>query len=156
MRFLLFFAVFLYAGIGNVAKAQSYRTAAGLRVGSEVGFTIQQRLWKTGTVEGILTTNKNRWQMQGLVEYHRRIIGKRINSYIGVGPHYGELHDGGSYAGITPIFGFEITFFGLNFSYDYKPSFNVFHGKQALYHDNGLSVRVIIIKQKNRVLGDLL
>jgi hypothetical protein len=138
----------------EAAQAQTYRTALGLRVGSEFGFTVQQKLWDNGTIEGILTSNKDRWQSQAIVEYHRAIIGRRINSYFGVGPHYGEVKSGGSYAGVTPIFGFEVTMFGLNFSYDYKPSLNVFHGENFLYHDHGLSVRVILLQQKHNRLLD--
>lgn len=153
----ILFCLFLACSLlGHRGWAQTYRTAAGVRFGTEIGLSIQQRLWETGTIEGIVTSNKNRWQAQALVQYHRRVIGRRINSYFGVGPHYGELINGGSYAGITPIFGFEMTFFGLNLSYDYKPSFNVFHGSALLYHDTGLTVRVILLKQKrNGVLRDL-
>jgi hypothetical protein len=128
--------------------AQTYRTAVGLRVGTEIGLTVQQKLWKTGTVEAILTSNKERWQSQALVQYHSRLIGRRINSYVGIGPHYGESNLDGSYAGVTPIVGFEMTLFGLNVSYDYKPSINIFHGSRFIYHDSGLSVRFILIKQR--------
>jgi hypothetical protein len=120
----------------------------GLRVGTEFGLTIQQKVWKTGTIEAILTTNQQRWQTQALVEYHSKIIGRRINMFTGIGPHYGESMEQGSYAGITPIFGFEATLFGFNFTYDYKPSFNIFHGQQHIYHDSGLSIRIVLLKEK--------
>ena len=153
VRCFLCIACFLWAMQSN---AQTYFTAFGLRAGTELGFTLQQKAWKTGTVEAIVTTNRFRWQMQGIVEYHRRFIGRRFNVYMGMGPHYGEIIGGGSYAGITPIVGMEITAFGLNFSYDYKPSFNVFHGQDVIYHDSGLSIRLILIKEKkNKWLKNL-
>jgi hypothetical protein len=143
-----FFFVLLFCGYAFFAGAQTYRTAVGLRVGTEFGLTIQQKIWNTVTAEGILTTNQDRWQSQAIIEYHSKIIGRRINMVTGIGPHYGESTDQGSYAGITPIFGFEATLFGFNFTYDYKPSFNVFHGQQRIYHDSGLSIRVVLLKEK--------
>lgn len=84
-------------------SAQSYVTAAGLRAGTELGLTIQQRVHKTGTIEGIATTNRYRWQVQTLYEYHRRFLGKRFNYYIGIGPHFGDEKGYGNYWGITPV-----------------------------------------------------
>jgi hypothetical protein len=149
-------SLILFLGSTSMMKGQTYFTAFGLRAGTELGFTLQQKIWSTGTLEAIVTTNKTRWQCQGIVQYHKRFIGRRFNTYMGIGPHYGEVMEGSSFAGITPIIGFEVTAFGLNFSYDYKPSFNIFHGEDFLYHDSALSIRMVLIKEKkNRIFSKL-
>jgi len=79
------------------AYGQSYVTALGLRAGTELGVTMQQRLFRTNTLEGIATTNRYRWQVQTLLEHHKRFIGKRFNYYIGIGPHYGNEKGYGNY-----------------------------------------------------------
>lgn len=128
--------------------AQTYRTAAGIRAGTELGLTVQQKFIGTSTIEGILTTNRYRWQAQGLFEYHRRFVGKRFNVYLGVGPHAGNERGYGNYWGITPIAGIEITLLKFTISYDYKPSININGGSTFVFHDSGLSVRMVIIRQK--------
>ncbi len=132
------------------AHSQSYRTALGLRAGTELGLTVQQRLFNQATIEGILTTNRYRWQIQGLAEYHRPFIGKRFNLYLGAGPHWGNELGYGNYWGITPVAGIELTLFKLAISYDYKPSINLDGGSSYVFHDSGLSVRMVLIRQKRK------
>lgn len=154
MKKFLFVCLLVLAAC--VADAQTYFTSAGLRAGTELGITVQQKIWKTGTIESIVTTNRNRWQVQALVEYHRRFIGRRWNVYMGLGPHFGEEKGFGHYYGITPITGVELTISGFTFSYDYKPSFN-FNGTDAfVFHDSGLSVRMVLIKEKRKSLRERL
>lgn len=132
------------------AKAQAYRTALGVRAGTELGLTLQQRVIEKATIEGIVTTNRYRWQAQGLFEYHRPVLGKRVNVYLGAGPHFGNEKGYGDYWGITPVAGVEITLLKFVISYDYKPSFNLGGGSTYLFHDSGISVRMVLIKQKRK------
>lgn len=140
----------------EAASAQTYFTSAGLRAGTELGLTVQQKLWRTGTLEAIATTNRSRWQIQALVEHHRRFLGRRMNYYIGIGPHFGEEKNIGHYYGITPITGVELTFGGLTFSWDYKPSFNIAGTDSFIFHDSGFSVRMVLIKERKRSLKEIL
>jgi hypothetical protein len=147
--FLLSIAFYL-VNINNNLKAQSYITSVGLRAGTEIGITIQQRLIKRNTLELILETNRYRWCTAALFENHNRFIGKRINFYMGAGPHYGEEKGFGKYYGATPIVGVEATIAGLTVSWDYKPSINLYGGSTYIFHDSGLSVRHVIIKQPKK------
>jgi hypothetical protein len=131
-------------------QSQSYRTALGVRAGTELGLTLQQKAFEKTTVEGILTTNRYRWQAQGLFEYHRPVLGKRINVYLGAGPHFGNEKGYGSYWGITPIAGVEITLMKFVISYDYKPSININGGSGYVFHDSGLSVRMVLLRKKRK------
>lgn len=136
--------------LSHEGLSQTYRTAAGLRAGTEIGLTVQQKLIGTSSIEAILTTNRYRWQAQGLFEYHRRVFGKRFNAYIGVGPHFGSERGYGDYWGVTPIAGVEITLLKFVISYDYKPSINLYGGSTYVFHDSGLSIRMVLIRQKKK------
>lgn len=154
-RFL--YSLFLIAISLEQLPAQSYVTAAGLRAGTELGITVQQRMYKTTTLEAIATTNRYRWQVQTLYEYHRKFLGKRFNYYIGIGPHFGNEKGYGNYWGITPITGVEATLAGLCISWDYKPSLNMGGGSSLFFHDSGLSLRYVFIKQpRKRPFRDLI
>jgi hypothetical protein len=141
--------------------AQSYVTAAGVRVGLQrVGFglTLQQRIAKTSTIEAIAQTNNTDWSLATLYEKHQKILfQKRLNIYFGVGGHYGGYHnDAGGYAfyGITGIAGTEVTFGRLNVSLDYKPAINLTRqeGKPFVFHDIGFSARYVMVKQQRKKL----
>lgn len=134
----------------SIVSAQSYRTALGVRAGTELGLTLQQKVIANSTVEAILTTNRYRWQAQGLFEYHRPILGKRFNVYMGAGPHFGNEKGYGDYWGITPIAGIEMTMMRFVISYDYKPSININGGSGYVFHDSGISVRMVLIKRKKK------
>jgi hypothetical protein len=148
-------ALIIVVGCTQV-QSQTYFTSVGLRAGTELGITWQQKLWKTGTLESIATTNRNRWQVQSLVEYHRRFLGRRLNYYIGIGPHFGEEKGQGHYYGITPITGVEMTLAGLTLSWDYKPSFNLKGTDAFIFHDSGFSIRMVLIKQRKKSLRERL
>ncbi|MFN0031899.1 MAG: hypothetical protein ACKVOR_07055 [Flavobacteriales bacterium] len=137
------------------SSAQTYFLSAGLRAGTELGLTVQQKLWKQGTLESIITTNRDRWQLQGLVEYHRKFIGRRFNYYLGLGPHIGQERGVASiYYGFTPITGVEVTLAGITFSWDYKPSINLGGTDAFVFHDSGLSIRMVLVKERKKSLRE--
>ena len=55
----LLFIVFLFS-LSFSISAQSYMTAGGLRAGTDWGITIQQRIAKKWTAEGILQSSLQR------------------------------------------------------------------------------------------------
>lgn len=128
-------------------KAQSYFTSAGARLGNDLGITLQQRIVRPITIEGILSSNRYRWSCSFLLENHHRIIGKRLNFYTGIGYHFGDESGYGKYQGITPVLGLELTFARLTFSYDYKPQINLSGGSGFVFHSSAVSVRYVFIKQ---------
>jgi hypothetical protein len=142
--------VLLWLLLPGFIFGQAYITSGGVRMGTELGLTIQQKIPGTNTIEGIITTNKYRWQIQGLFEHHRRLIGKRLNYYYGIGPHWGDEKAYGKYFGITPISGVEFTIAKLTISYDYKPSINIKGGSSFIFHDSGLSIRAVLIRKTRK------
>ena len=139
--------------------AQSYTTAGGIRLGTELGLTLQQRLLKRVTLEGILQSGitKDEFTVTALVERHYPLISKRFNVYLGGGLHKGWVTTNeASYDnpfGITGIAGAEFSIGRLNISYDFKPSINVSGGENPIYMHTGISARYILVKQK--VFNDL-
>lgn len=148
------------------ATAQSYNTAFGLRVGTEWGFTVKQRILSHTTLEGIFQSSLEREEVMltALAEQHFRLLTRRFNVYLGGGFHKGwrtgeiEYDDAGNAIndydnpfGLTIIFGAEITLGRLNLSYDFKPAMNISGGSQRFYYQTGVSLRYVLFKRKWKV-----
>ena len=139
--------------------AQKYSTTAGVRVGTDFGISVQQKILKNSTIEGIFQTNlggKDDVMLTFLWEQHQKMIGKRINFYYGAGFHKGwivnknpelNLKDP---SGISLIAGLEMTFGRLNLSLDYKPLLNVVNGDRFFESQSALSLRYVLIKSKKK------
>lgn len=131
-------------------NGQSYITAFGFRAGSDYGLTLNQRIFNTKlTVEGILQTSKYKYSGTVILEQHRRLIGKRLNFFYGIGGHTGNDLAFGHFYGITPIVGMELTVARLNITIDYKPAINLY-GHEWAYHDSAFSIRYVLIKQPKK------
>lgn len=141
------------------ASAQSYFTAGGLRMGTDWGLTVQQRVAKKTTVELILQSSF--FRKEGMVtllgEQHTPLISRRFNLYFGGGLHKGwhtvepiygvdEPERPGPF-GITAIAGVEMTIGRLNLSYDIKPALNISGGENFGYFQSGVSARYVIAKK---------
>ncbi|MFK7774448.1 MAG: hypothetical protein AB8F94_20060 [Saprospiraceae bacterium] len=144
--------------------SQSYRTAAGIRLGTGAGpaITIQQKIAKYSTIEGIFQPNfkDNVSSLDLIYERHHKILIKRVNIYMGAGLHKDwrptnhELElDEKADAGFVGIIGGEVTFKKLNVSWDYKPSINMLGGDTHLAHQSAISLRVILVKQKKKKIN---
>lgn len=143
----------------GMAGAQSYFTAGGLRLGTDWGLTIQQRVAKKTTVETILQSSffREEAMLTILAEQHTPLISRRFNLYAGAGLHkgwntarplYGEARPERSGPfGITVIGGAEMTIGKLNLSYDFKPAINISGGEQVFYTQSGISARYVLIKK---------
>jgi hypothetical protein len=144
--------------------SQSYRTAVGIRLGTGAGpaLSIQQKIAKYSTIEGIFQPNfkENISSLDLIYERHYKILIKRVNIYMGAGLHKDwrptnhelELEEKAD-AGFVGIIGGEVTFKKLNVSWDYKPSANVMGGKTHLAHQSAITLRVIIVKQKKKKIN---
>lgn len=162
MKKLLFSASFFLLTIP--VFSQAYMTAGGLRLGTDWGLTLQQRVGKNTTVEGILQSSLQREEVivTGLIERHYPIVFKGLNLYFGAGIHKGWLNEparpeaGRDYNdpfGVSFVGGAELTLGRLNFSYDFKPAFNISGGEETFYTQTGISVRYVLLK--NKVYKDL-
>lgn len=133
------------------AKAQSYTTALGGRIGSESGITLKHFVKSNGALEGILGFDNHSWDLTGLYEVHGNAFREPgLDWFVGGGAHIGSYrykHNHDDYNevnfGLDGILGLEYTFSGapINIGIDWKPELN-FTGYEGFYPDNfALSIR---------------
>ncbi len=137
------------------ASAQSYDTAAGMRLGTDWGLTFKQRIAKKTTMEAIVQSGISRSDviLNLLVEQHVSVISRRFNLYTGAGIHGGWLDkpEGSELKnpfGLSGIAGLEFTPGRLNLSYDFKPTLNLIGGEKRFRLQTGLSIRYVLVKRK--------
>lgn len=138
-------------------SAQSYDTAFGMRLGTDWGLTVKQRIAKKTTLEGILQTSLQREEalFTLLGTQHMPFLTRRLNVYAGGGFHagWGNLEtdtEGGVYEnpfGLTVIGGIELSLGRLNLTYDIKPAINLKGGEKTVYTQTGISLRYVILKR---------
>lgn len=134
------------------ADAQSYITAIGARIGPDWGLTLQQRLTKKITIEGLAesSTSRDEVMLTGLLEMHLPLITRHFNIYGGGGIHKGWSTSNRDFVddpyGLTFIGGAELTLGRFNISYDFKPSLNIDGGERRFYTTQALSLRFVLIK----------
>ena len=152
LRILILAGLLLLVGEVN---AQRYRTAAGARLGSNFGISVQQKVFKYSTIEGIFqaplrSTDDAKFTI--LYEEHRKLIGKRLNFYYGAGIHKGwaASSEDPDPSGVSLIAGIEMSLDRLNLSMDYKPAINAMSGVRFFESQSALTLRYIIVKQKKK------
>ena len=154
-------------GCANTLVAQKYGTTLGLRLGNDryrtLGLTLEQRLLKRATFEGILQTDFSRnTTTHFLIKRHHPLLTKRLNLFAGMGVSFGTEESVGvnpqtkevittydnTTMGADLMVGAELTFLGYNVSLDYKPNINL-TGRDNWYQGQvGISVRAVLIKDK--------
>lgn len=160
----LFPLLFSFLFFASTLTAQGYFTAAGVRVGDGFGVTVQQRVAKKITVEGIIknTPSRDEFSVTVLGQRHVALLTRRLNFYTGIGLHKGFLNNqanqepGNEFKapfGITGIGGLELTLGKFNLSYDFKPALNLSGGTQTFYPETALSLRYVIVG--NKVFKDM-
>lgn len=135
-------------------------TAAGIRVGSDWGLTLQQRLNKNMTIESIVQSSLQREEVivTALAERHYALVARGINIYAGAGLHKGWLNNNSNNElgippkkdpfGVTAVAGAELTIGRINLSYDFKPAINVVGGEKKIYTQTGVSARYVFLNNK--------
>lgn len=149
----------------STSFAQKYTTAAGIRVGSGIGLTVQQHLWDKYTLEVSAQKNlfKSGTYTAAFFEQHHKLIMKGFNFYLGAGPHAEfkpsetvydskgqETTVSNNAYGISGVVGLELRLRKLLLSYDYQPGINIHGGDHVLNSRTGISVRYIFIKAKKK------
>jgi len=156
----------VFASLPDLVNGQSYGSSGGLRLantnqGRMIGLTVQQRLKKGLTMEGILQSDFSfNTTVHGLLQRHRSVISKRLNYYYGSGISMGIEESkekiperrqivktyGNKTLGVDLIAGVELTVLGINLSLDYKPNINI-TGKSSWYSGQvGISARSVLVK----------
>jgi len=139
------------------ARAQKYRTAAGIRAGGGTyGLTIQQLVLPKTTLEGLALLSPRERSATVLAERHFGILGPSLNYYFGAGAHVGTHKDDGSFWGLDGIVGaeYKIPFARVVLAVDFKPTIE-FNSADWNRFPTAFSVRYIILKQKNEGIRGL-
>jgi hypothetical protein len=151
----IFPILFVLASFVHEGKAQSYKSAVGLRIGTEFGITYKQLISNRVTLEGILQRSfdapTNRFTLLGAG--HLPLITKHFNMYGGAGAHVGshktkdDVNE--THGGLSLIAGAELTLGRLNISWDVKPALNIIGAKTYTWLDmnSALSVRYVLVKR---------
>ena len=167
--------LFLTLALVNLFNLQSsfsqhYGTALGLRVGNSdsyrsLGLSLQQRIEKKVTLEGIIQTDFNvNHNLSILAEKHTSILSKRLNVYYGAGPSFGVeesfvkvpdskeiIHTyGNKTVGLDFIGGVELDLAGLSISLDYKPNLNIAGREEFFKGQTGFTVRTILVSHRDQ------
>lgn len=134
--------------------AQKYATAAGIRLGSGIGVSVQQSVGRNNTVEGIIQKSffSNYTQVSALFQQHHGFLSRGTNFYLGAGPQIGLYGSSGKTENIKNAFG--VSFIGglelklgkTLLSFDYKPSVNISGGTSFLDSQAGFSLRYVLVK----------
>ncbi len=151
--------IFTLIGILSIHSgldAQSYITALGLRMGTDFGISVQQKILEKTTLQGLVSTSavKSATTATLLIQSHQPLISKRFNFYIGGGFHHrwaNELsEDREIKRGITAIAGAEMTLGRFNLAWDYKPMYHLNTAVNTFENETAISLRYVFIKKSKR------
>jgi hypothetical protein len=136
--------------------AQSYNTAGGIRLGTDWGLTLRQRVHENISAEMIVQSSLQReegaFTLLGIA--HKPLLMRNLNLFVGGGLHTGwssEVQNGervGSPFGIDFMAGAEITIAKINISWDFKPAVNISGGSSTFYTQTGVSLRYVLWKRE--------
>lgn len=157
IRYFFKICVLLIFAYCEIAKGQApYNTALGLRLNQGIGITARHTINDDQSVEGILYYRRHGVNATGLFQINYPVLKESsIRFYTGAGAHIGVWngyyytesvkHKSDVYlvAGVDGQAGVEYTFtkIPLNFSIDWKPSFNFIEVTHFWADDVALSVR---------------
>ena len=143
----------LYVWLGY---SQSYVSALGLRMGTDFGVTLQQKILPKVTVQGLVSSSPGRSETTAtvLLQSHQPLLSKRFNFFLGGGFHtrWIDSIDASSMStnGITAVAGAEMTFGRLNISWDYKPMYHLNTSQGSFENETAVSLRYVFIKKNKR------
>lgn len=155
-KLLSYTFLFLFA---TASLSQTYFTTGGIRLGSDYGLSLKQRILKKTTIEAILNSQGDINSNLGLsliYAKHKGILTRNFNFFYGAGitfrwdqeqdPELGWLKHT-SY-GIPIQAGIELTVGRINLSWDYTPILYISSYSNAFTSSKGLSVRYTFVTKK--------
>ncbi len=155
MNKYLFLTLFMGFLAANVC-AQSYNTAGGIRLGTDWGLSLRQRVYENYSAELIVHSSLQREDgaltLLGIA--HKPLLMRNLNLYAGGGLHTGwssEVENGQAVAnpfGVDFIAGAELTLARINISWDFKPAINLYGGSSRFYTQTGISLRYVLWKRE--------
>ena len=139
--------------LAGPARAQKYRTAAGVRLGkNNTGLTVQHKIWEHVTLEGLVLAGPREFSGTVLLQRHFGILGPSLNYYLGAGAHLGRQQNTGPFGGLDVIIGaeYKLPFSRFVLSLDLKPTLEFGLGPAAdqSRFPTAFSVRYIFVKER--------
>lgn len=151
-KYLIILSALLFSYSGN---AQAYNTAIGLRLGKDLGFTLQQRIANKTTAEAIFYGGNSEPDTYAnfLLRQHLPLFSKKINAYIGLGfgSHWQFVDDNFTDQKYTipGVIGLEMSLGRINISGDVMPHLVLSNeGENSYKSIANVSLRLILIKRK--------
>lgn len=149
-------------------NAQSYRTAAGIRVDQGFNLSLQQFIANGWTAEGIIHTSLGSEDIGFtlLAEKHQKILFRNLNFYWGAGGHYyinntpiqktETVEAIPNVYGVSALAGAEISLGRFNVSVDWKPELHLGGDQEFPFEWNSaaVSVRYVLIKKEKKKMFD--
>jgi len=156
---------FAFTLLSQAAQAQSYKTAAGIRVDNGIQLSLQQYITNGWTAEGILHSSVGSKDLgiTLLAEKHHKILFRNTNIYFGGGGHYywkneaprTEVGYDNNVYGLSFIGGAEVSLGRINVSIDWKPELHLNETSQVFdWNGAAISVRYILAKRERKTVKD--
>jgi hypothetical protein len=153
MKKVLILLIFSFLSV--LSQAQVYVRSFGVRLDeSAIGLSVVQRLFKYGTVEGLVEFRQKDVSAALVPRIHTRILGRRLNAFFGLGPHAGWVKVDASrlnpYWGLGAMFGLEYKFnlIPVHISYDIRPLVQLDGHPDLFGIQSAFAIR--IVKRKER------
>ncbi|MFK7756717.1 MAG: hypothetical protein AB8B53_07280 [Flavobacteriales bacterium] len=158
MRVLLIICLLIGFGSVNHCNAQKYKSALGLRVdgGKMLGLTYSQRFFKRTTAEINLDFRNQEVKTTILGKYHKRLLGKGLTLFGGVGYHIGNFKDEGAFTGADITLGVEhkILILPLSVSFELNPSAHITGEHPDWYtFQSVFAVKYILVRNKESIFN---
>ena len=159
MRVFLVILYVITAGAFTNCNAQKYKSAAGIRIdgGKMLGFSYSQRFFKRTTAEFNLDFRNNEVKTSIMGKYHKRLLGKSLTLFGGIGYHAGSFKEEGGFSGGDVSIGAEhkILILPLTVSFELNPSIHITGEHPDWYtFQSVFSIKYILIKNKQSIFGD--
>lgn len=160
MKYILFVWIFVFPCF---IFSQSYRTAAGFRIGKDIGLSISQRIVPQKTIdlyhEPGLFTDRNKTGL--MFKQHYPILTKRLNFFGGIGLYYQSLSllskidepaPSINSSGVMLAGGIDFTVGKLNLGFDIMPEVRLFgnNNTSRIASSSAITFRYVIIPQKSK------
>ncbi len=151
-KYLIIISALFFSIAGN---AQAYNTAIGLRLGKDLGFTLQQRIANKTSAEAIFYGGNSNPDTYAnfLLRQHLPLFSKKINAYIGLGfgSHWQFVDDTFTEQKYTipGVIGLEMSLGRINISGDVMPHLVLDNeGENSYKSIANVSLRLILFKRK--------
>jgi len=134
----------------NFISAQVYIRSAGVRLDANaIGFSVVQRVFKPVTIEGIADFRKNDFSLGLVPRVHSKILGRRLNAFIGFGAQAGLFTELGKeiapYWGVGGMIGLEYKFnlLPIHISYDIRPLIQLGGSQNSFGVQSAFAIRLV-------------